>query len=71
MPFPLLDIRWEYKVQTEQNKGGVDLLMNYSLLGEIANLSIWFQVISITSAGSVWQKSLRCLSTLGKVSMNS
>lgn len=36
MPFPLLNVRWEFKEQTEAKKGGNDVLVNFSLLGEIA-----------------------------------
>ena len=36
MPFPLLNVRWEYKVPTEAKQGGRDVLVNFSLLGEAA-----------------------------------
>lgn len=36
MPFPLLNVRWEYKERTEGKKGGKDVLVNFSLLGEAA-----------------------------------
>ena len=36
MPFPLLDVRWEYKNPTAEKSGGKDVLMNFSLLGVIA-----------------------------------
>ena len=34
--FPLLNVRWEYKEQTEERKGGLDVLVNHSQLGEAA-----------------------------------
>lgn len=34
--FPLLDVRWEYKVQTETEQGGQTVFTNFSLLGEAA-----------------------------------
>ena len=33
---PLLNVRWEYKEQTEAKQGGKDVLVNFSLLGEMA-----------------------------------
>jgi Abortive infection alpha len=36
MPFPLLNVRWEYKTPTEEKKGGLDVLVNFSQLGEAA-----------------------------------
>jgi hypothetical protein len=36
MPFPLLTVRWEFKNQSEGKRGGKDVLVNFSLLGEIA-----------------------------------
>jgi hypothetical protein len=36
MPFPLLNVRWEFKEQTEEKKGGKEVLVNFSLLGEVA-----------------------------------
>ena len=36
MAFPLLDVRWEFKNQTAEKSGGKDVLMNFSLLGVIA-----------------------------------
>ncbi len=36
MPFPLLDVRWEFKEQTEDKQGGKDVLINFSQLGELA-----------------------------------
>lgn len=36
MPFPLLNVRWEFKEQTEEKRGGKDVLVNFSLLGEAA-----------------------------------
>lgn len=36
MSFPLLNVRWEFKVQTEGKMGGKEVLVNFSLLGEIA-----------------------------------
>jgi hypothetical protein len=35
-PFPLLNVRWEIKVPTEDKRGGLDLMVNFSLLGEAA-----------------------------------
>lgn len=35
MPFPLLDVRWEFKNETETRQGGKHVLVNYSHLGEI------------------------------------
>lgn len=31
--FPLVDVRWDYKTQTETESGGQDVLVNFSLLG--------------------------------------
>jgi hypothetical protein len=36
MPFPLLSVRWEFKNPTEGKTGGLDMLVNFSLLGEAA-----------------------------------
>lgn len=36
MPFPLLNVRWEYKEPIEEKQGGKDVLVNFSLLGELA-----------------------------------
>lgn len=36
MPFPLLNVRWKFKAQTEGKQGGKDVLVNFSHLGEIA-----------------------------------
>lgn len=36
MPFPLLNVRWEYKEQTEGKRGGKEVLVNFSHLGDIA-----------------------------------
>ena len=36
MAFPLLSVRWEYKEPTKERKGGLDVLVNYSQLGEAA-----------------------------------
>ena len=36
MPFPLLNVRWEYKAKSESKMGGKDFLVNFSLLGEAA-----------------------------------
>lgn len=36
IPFPLLTVRWDYKEQTEGKRGGKDVLVNFSLLGEMA-----------------------------------
>lgn len=36
MPFPLLNVRWQYKEKTKEKQGGQDVLVNFSLLGEIA-----------------------------------
>ena len=35
-PFPLLNIRHEFKVQDDQHRGGFDVLRNFSVLGEEA-----------------------------------
>lgn len=36
MPFPLVDVRWEYKNPTPEKSGGSNVLVNFSQLGEIA-----------------------------------
>lgn len=36
MPFPLLNVRWEYKTPTEGKQGGKEVLVNFSHLGDIA-----------------------------------
>lgn len=36
MPFPLIDIRWEYKNPQDGKTGGQDVLVHYSHLGQIA-----------------------------------
>jgi hypothetical protein len=36
MAFPLLTVRWEYKTPTDGKQGGMDVLVNYSQLGEAA-----------------------------------
>ena len=36
MAFPVLNVRWEYKTSTDGKQGGVDVLVNYSQLGEAA-----------------------------------
>lgn len=36
MPFPILNVRLEFKEQTEDKKGGKDVLVNFSQLGELA-----------------------------------
>lgn len=36
--FPLLNVRWEYKNPTEEKTGGMDILINFSLLGAQAGL---------------------------------
>ena len=38
MPFPLLNVRWEYKTPTEEKTGGQEVLVNFSLLGAQARL---------------------------------
>jgi hypothetical protein len=37
IPFPLLDVRWEYKNPTEGKSGGKEVLVNFSHLGKIAD----------------------------------
>jgi hypothetical protein len=37
MPFPLLNVRWEYKNPTPEKTGGSDALVNFSQLGVIAH----------------------------------
>ena len=37
MPFPLLNVRWEYKTPTPEKTGGSDVLVNFSQLGVIAH----------------------------------
>jgi hypothetical protein len=32
-PFPLITVRWDYKAQTDTERGGQDVLLNFSLLG--------------------------------------
>jgi len=32
-PFPLVTVRWDYKIQTETERGGQNVLVNFSLLG--------------------------------------
>jgi hypothetical protein len=34
-PLPLLNVRWEYKVQTDGKMGGMDVIVNFSQLGEM------------------------------------
>jgi Abortive infection alpha len=36
MPFPLINIRRGYKIETPEKTGGLDVIVNFSLLGEIA-----------------------------------
>ena len=36
MALPLLDVRLDYKTQTEDKSGGYEIMMNFSQLGEIA-----------------------------------
>ena len=36
MPFTLVNVRWEFKTQTEGKIGGKEVLVNFSHLGEIA-----------------------------------
>ena len=36
MPFPLIDVRREYKLQTPEKTGGLEAIVNFSLLGNIA-----------------------------------
>lgn len=36
IPFPLVDIRWDFKTETPEKSGGVDVLVNYSHLGKLA-----------------------------------
>lgn len=36
MPFPLLNVRWEYKNPTPEKTGGKEVLVNFSQLGRIA-----------------------------------
>lgn len=36
IPFPLLNVGWEYKEQSEQKSGGQSVKVNFSLLGEAA-----------------------------------
>lgn len=36
IPFPLLNLRWEFKEQTEDKRGGKDVLVNFCQLGELA-----------------------------------
>lgn len=36
MPFPLLDVRWEFKNPSEGKSGGREVLVNFSQLGKIA-----------------------------------
>lgn len=36
MPFPLLNVRWEFKNPTDDKSGGKEMLINHSQLGEIA-----------------------------------
>jgi|APLak6261658528_1056013.scaffolds.fasta_scaffold03763_2 hypothetical protein len=38
IPFPLLDVRWEYKNPTAEKNGGQSILINFSLLGVQAGL---------------------------------
>ena len=38
MPLPLLNVRWEYKVPTDEKKGGITILVNFSFLGVQAGL---------------------------------
>ena len=37
MPFPLLDVRWEYKTPTPEKTGGQKVIGNFSQLGVIAH----------------------------------
>jgi len=36
MAFPIINVRWQFKNPTEGKTGGVDMLVNYSHLGEVA-----------------------------------
>lgn len=36
IPYPLLDVRWEYKMPTNEKSGGCNELVNFSKLGDIA-----------------------------------
>jgi hypothetical protein len=36
MPFTLVDVRWEFKAQTEERMGGKEVLVNFSHLGDLA-----------------------------------
>ena len=38
MPFPLLDVRWAYKNPTPDRSGGQVVLVNFSILGQVARL---------------------------------
>lgn len=40
MPFPLLDVRWEYKTRTADKSGGGYLLVNFSHLGNLAGCEL-------------------------------
>ncbi len=35
-PFPLINLRWQFKTKVEGKIGGVDVLVNYSHLGQLA-----------------------------------
>ena len=37
MPFPLLNVRWDYKNPTREKSGGSDVIVNFSRLGVIAH----------------------------------
>lgn len=38
LPFPIVNVRWEYKNPTPEQSGGQDVLVNFSLLGQLAKL---------------------------------
>lgn len=38
IPFPLLDVRWDYKSPTDEKSGGQEVLVNFSLLGAQAEV---------------------------------
>ena len=40
IPFPLLDVRWEYKNPTPEKTGGKEVLVNFSQLGVIAQCDL-------------------------------
>lgn len=38
MAFPIITVRWEYKTPTPEKTGGQDVLVNFSLLGHLAQV---------------------------------